>query len=46
MIPEEPGDVVHRHREEHVLVDGDAGTVERGEVEEDEKRKQKSAQGQ
>ena len=33
MIPEEPRDVVHDHGEEHVLVDGDAGTAKRGERE-------------
>ena len=44
MIPEEPGDVVHGHREEHVLVDGDAGTAERGEGEEYEKGKYQSTE--
>ena len=42
MIPEEPGDVVHGHGEEHVLVDGDAGAVKRGKGEEYEKRKKQT----
>ena len=45
MIPEKPGDVVHGHGEEHVLVDGDAGTVKGGKGEEDEKRKNQSTEG-
>ena len=42
MIPEELGDVVHGHGEEHVLVDGDTETVKRGEEEEYEKREYQS----
>ena len=39
MIPEEPGDVVHGHGEEHVHVDGDAETMKRGKGEIYDKRK-------
>ena len=46
LVPQQPGDIVQSHGEEHVLVDCDPGALEGGEGEEDEKGHNKRSEGQ